>query len=183
MQNFIKFAVESNVLKFGSFVTKAGRDTPYFFNAGLFNDGTKLMRLGEFYAAKIKESGIEFDVLYGAAYKGIPLVSAVSIALARLGVNKEITYNRKEIKGHGEGGILVGAEIKDKNVLIVDDVISSGLAVRDKMASEEISDFGIKVLSLATLDDLVKATKTPELDQYRDAIENYKARYGSGGEF
>jgi orotate phosphoribosyltransferase len=132
-QDFVRFSVESGVLRFGSFRTKAGRDSPYFFNAGLFDDGTKLGRLAQFYAQRILASGIEFDMLFGPAYKGIPLAAAVAIELARLGRNVPYAYNRKEAKDHGEGGVLVGAPVQGR-VLIVDDVMSAGTAARESIA-------------------------------------------------
>ncbi|WP_084824947.1 orotate phosphoribosyltransferase [Lampropedia cohaerens] len=132
-QAFVAFALESGVLRFGEFVTKAGRLSPYFFNAGLFNDGAKLLRLARFYANAIVRSGIAFDMVFGPAYKGIVLASAVAMELARLGHNVPFAYNRKEAKDHGEGGLLVGAPLKGR-VLIVDDVISAGTAVREAMA-------------------------------------------------
>jgi orotate phosphoribosyltransferase len=132
-QAFVQFSVESGVLRFGEFKTKAGRLSPYFFNAGLFDDGGKLGRLAEFYAQRILASGIEFDMIFGPAYKGIPLAAAVAIELARLGHNKPFAYNRKEAKDHGEGGTLVGAPLKGR-VLIVDDVMSAGTAARESIA-------------------------------------------------
>ena len=132
-QAFVQFSVESGVLRFGEFKTKAGRMSPYFFNAGLFDDGSKLCRLAEFYAKRILASGVEFDMIFGPAYKGIPLAAAVDIELARLGHNKPFAYNRKEAKDHGEGGTLVGAPLKGK-VLIVDDVMSAGSAARESIA-------------------------------------------------
>ena len=132
-QDFVQFAIESGVLRFGEFKTKAGRMSPYFFNAGLFDDGAKLGRLAQFYARALLASGIEFDVLFGPAYKGIPLGAAVAVELARLGVNKPFAYNRKEAKDHGEGGVLVGAKLQGR-VLIVDDVMSAGTAVRESIA-------------------------------------------------
>jgi orotate phosphoribosyltransferase len=129
----VQFAVESGVLRFGEFKTKAGRLSPYFFNAGLFDDGAKLGRLAQFYAQRILSSGIEFDMLFGPAYKGIPLAAAVAIELARLGRNVPYAYNRKEAKDHGEGGTLVGAPVKGR-VLIVDDVMSAGTAARESIA-------------------------------------------------
>jgi orotate phosphoribosyltransferase len=130
---FVRFAIEAGVLRFGEFKTKAGRISPYFFNAGLFDDGAKLGRLAQFYAQALIASGIEFDVIFGPAYKGIPLGAAVAVELARLGVNKPFAYNRKEAKDHGEGGALVGAPLRGR-VLIVDDVISAGTAVRESIA-------------------------------------------------
>ena len=132
-QDFVEFAVRSGVLRFGEFKTKAGRLSPYFFNAGLFDDGEKLGRLAQFYARRILDSGIEFDMLFGPAYKGIPLAAAVAIELARMGRNVPYAYNRKEAKDHGEGGTLVGAPVRGK-VLIVDDVMSAGTAARESIA-------------------------------------------------
>jgi len=131
-REFVHFAVRCGVLRFGEFKTKAGRLSPYFFNAGLFNDGDKLGRLGEFYARRLLDSGLAFDMLYGPAYKGITLASAVAVALARLGRNVPFAYNRKEAKDHGEGGVLVGAPVAGR-VLIVDDVISAGTSVRESI--------------------------------------------------
>jgi orotate phosphoribosyltransferase len=132
-QDFVQFSVESGVLRFGEFKTKAGRMSPYFFNAGLFDDGAKLGRLAQFYARALLQSGIEFDMLFGPAYKGIPLGAAVAVELARLGRNVPFAYNRKEAKDHGEGGHLVGAPLKGR-VLIVDDVMSAGTAARESIA-------------------------------------------------
>lgn len=136
-QEFVQFAVESGVLRFGEFKTKAGRMSPYFFNAGLFDDGAKLGRLAQFYArhllAEEQRTGLTFDMIFGPAYKGIPLAAAVAIELARLGRNLPFAYNRKEAKAHGEGGSLVGAKLKGR-VLIVDDVMSAGTAVRESIA-------------------------------------------------
>jgi orotate phosphoribosyltransferase len=132
-REFVQFAIDSGVLRFGEFKTKAGRLSPYFFNAGLFDDGAKLSRLAQFYARALLASGLEFDVIFGPAYKGIPLGAAVAVELARLGVNKPFAYNRKEAKDHGEGGVLVGAPLKGR-VLIVDDVISAGTAIRESIA-------------------------------------------------
>jgi len=131
-RDFVHFAVRCGVLRFGEFKTKAGRLSPYFFNAGLFNDGEKLGRLGEFYARRLLESGLAFDMLFGPAYKGITLASAVAVELARLGRNVPFAYNRKEAKDHGEGGVLVGAPVAGR-VLIVDDVISAGTSVRESI--------------------------------------------------
>ena len=132
-QAFVRFSVEAGVLRFGEFKTKAGRLSPYFFNAGLFDDGAKLGRLAEFYARRLVASGVEFDMLFGPAYKGITLAAAVSIELARLGRNVPYAYNRKEAKDHGEGGTLVGAPVRGR-VLIIDDVISAGTSVRESVA-------------------------------------------------
>jgi orotate phosphoribosyltransferase len=132
-QDFVQFAVDCGVLRFGEFKTKAGRMSPYFFNAGLFDDGAKLGRLAQFYAQRLLASGIEFDMIFGPAYKGIPLGAALAVELARLGRNVPFAYNRKEVKDHGEGGTLVGAPLKGR-VLIVDDVMSAGTAARESIA-------------------------------------------------
>ncbi len=132
-QEFVQFSLDCGVLKFGEFKTKAGRLSPYFFNAGLFDDGAKLGKLASFYAQRLMQSGIEFDMIFGPAYKGIPLGAAVAIELARLGKNVPFAYNRKEAKDHGEGGSLVGAPLKGR-VLIVDDVMSAGTAARESIA-------------------------------------------------
>jgi orotate phosphoribosyltransferase len=129
----VRFSVAAGVLRFGEFRTKAGRLSPYFFNSGLFDDGVKLMRLGEFYARRLAASGLAFDMLFGPAYKGIALAAAVAIELARLGHNVPFAYNRKEAKDHGEGGTLVGAKLAGR-VLIIDDVISAGTSVRESIA-------------------------------------------------
>lgn len=131
--DFVRFAVASDVLQFGSFVTKAGRTSPYFFNAGLFDSGAKLQRLAQFYAHAIINSRLSFDMLFGPAYKGIPLAAAIAVELARQGRDYPFAYNRKEKKDHGEGGTLVGAPLQGR-VLIVDDVMSAGTAVRQSIA-------------------------------------------------
>jgi orotate phosphoribosyltransferase len=156
-QDFVRFSVESGVLRFGSFRTKAGRDSPYFFNAGLFDDGAKLGRLAQFYAQRILASGIEFDMLFGPAYKGIPLAAAVAIELARLGRNVPYAYNRKEAKDHGEGGVLVGAPVQGR-VLIVDDVMSAGTAARESIAIIQAAGAKPHAVALA-LDRQEKATE------------------------
>ena len=130
---FVQFAVDAGVLRFGEFRTKAGRLSPYFFNAGGFDDGAKLGRLASFYARRLMACGLAFDMLFGPAYKGITLASAVAVELARLGHNKPFAYNRKEAKAHGEGGSLVGAELAGR-VLVIDDVISAGTSVRESIA-------------------------------------------------
>ena len=132
-QEFVQFSLDCGVLRFGEFKTKAGRMSPYFFNAGLFDDGAKLGRLAGFYAKRLVDSGIEFDMIFGPAYKGIPLGAAVAIELARLGRNAPFAYNRKEAKDHGEGGSLVGAPLEGR-VLIIDDVMSAGTAARESIA-------------------------------------------------
>ena len=130
--NFIRFALEAKVLSFGEFKTKAGRLSPYFFNAGGFDDGARLGALGQYYAKALQESQLQFDMLYGPAYKGITLAAATAIALADHGMNVPYAYNRKEAKDHGEGGVLVGAPVKGR-VVIVDDVISAGTSVRESV--------------------------------------------------
>ena len=132
-QDFVQFAVEAGVLRFGEFKTKAGRLSPYFFNAGLFDDGAKLSRLAGFYARSLVDSGLHFDMIFGPAYKGIALAAAVAVALAQQGRNVPFAYNRKEAKDHGEGGSLVGAPLRGR-VLIIDDVISAGTSVRESIA-------------------------------------------------
>jgi len=131
-QQFIAFSVAAGVLRFGQFVTKAGRTTPYFFNAGLFNDGASLGRLADFYARTLLDAGLEFDMLFGPAYKGITLASATAVALANQGRNAPFAFNRKEAKDHGEGGSVVGAPLGGR-VVIVDDVISAGTSVRESV--------------------------------------------------
>lgn len=132
-QEFVEFALGAGVLRFGEFRTKAGRLSPYFFNAGLFDDGAKLGRLAGFYARRLVASGLAFDMIFGPAYKGITLAAAVAIELARMGRNVPFAYNRKEAKDHGEGGTLVGAPVAGR-VLIIDDVISAGTSVRESIA-------------------------------------------------
>ena len=131
-QRFVKFAVEAGVLRFGEFRTKAGRLSPYFFNSALFDDGAKLMRLAEFYAGRLLQAGLAFDMLYGPAYKGITLASATAVELARLGRSVPFAHNRKEAKAHGEGGLLVGAPLVGR-VVIVDDVITDGASKRESV--------------------------------------------------
>jgi orotate phosphoribosyltransferase len=156
-REFVQFAIESGVLRFGEFRTKAGRMSPYFFNAGLFDDGAKLGRLAQFYARALVASGLEFDLIFGPAYKGIPLGAAVAVELARLGVNKPFAYNRKEAKDHGEGGMLVGAPLVGR-VLIVDDVISAGTAVRESIALIKAAGATPHAVAIA-LDRQEKATE------------------------
>ena len=156
-QDFVEFAVRSGVLRFGEFKTKAGRLSPYFFNAGLFDDGEKLGRLAQFYAQRILASGVEFDMLFGPAYKGIPLAAAVAIELARLGRNVPYAYNRKEAKDHGEGGTLVGAPVRGR-VLIVDDVMSAGTAARESIAVIQAAGATPHAVAIA-LDRQEKATE------------------------
>jgi orotate phosphoribosyltransferase len=204
---FLKFAIDSKVLCFGEFKTKAGRLSPYFFNAGLFNDGEKLKKLGEFYAKAILDSGIEFDVLFGPAYKGIPLATSIVIALAGMDRNVPFAFNRKEAKDHGEGGSVVGAALKGR-VLIVDDVISAGTSVREsvelirsngaqpagvvialdrmergqgeKSAVQEVREqYGLPVKAVATLEDLIRYLKAdPEWGGRLEAVSRYREQYG-----
>ncbi|MDO8767569.1 MAG: orotate phosphoribosyltransferase [Burkholderiaceae bacterium] len=156
-QEFVKFALDCGVLGFGEFKTKAGRMSPYFFNAGLFDDGAKLGRLAEFYAKSLLASGIEFDMIFGPAYKGIPLGAAVAVELARQGRNVPFAYNRKEAKDHGEGGTLVGAPLKGR-VLIVDDVMSAGTATRESIALIKAAGATPAAVAIA-LDRQEKATE------------------------
>ena len=155
--DFVQFAVQSGVLRFGEFKTKAGRLSPYFFNAGLFDDGAKLGRLAQFYAQRIIASGMEFDMLFGPAYKGIPLAAAVAIELARLGRNMPYAYNRKEAKDHGEGGSLVGAPVQGR-VLIIDDVMSAGTAAKESIAIIKAAGATPHAVAIA-LDRQEKATE------------------------
>ncbi len=165
-QEFVAFCVASGALRFGQFKTKAGRMSPYFFNAGLFDDGAKLGRLAQFYAQALVDSGIEFDMIFGPAYKGIPLGAAVSIELARLGRNVPFAYNRKEAKDHGEGGTLVGAPLQGR-VLIVDDVMSAGTAARESIALIRAAGATPHAVAIA-LDRQEKATEVGPDGQVRD---------------
>jgi orotate phosphoribosyltransferase len=206
-QDFIRFAVQQNVLRFGEFQTKAGRLSPYFFNAGLFNDGASLRNLSQFYAQAILASGLSFDMLFGPAYKGITLAAGAAIALAEQGRNVPFCYNRKEAKDHGEGGMTVGAPLQGR-VLIVDDVISAGTSVRESIeliraagaepcgvaialdrmergqselsAVQEVQrNFGIPVVSIATLDDLLGYLQgEAALVQNLAAVQSYRNHYG-----
>lgn len=206
-QEFIGFAIRRNVLCFGEFKTKAGRMSPYFFNAGLFNDGDSLRKLGQFYAKAIRAAQIPFDMLFGPAYKGIPLVSAIAIALAETGDNHPFCFNRKEAKDHGEGGNTVGAPLAGR-VLIVDDVISAGVSVRESVnlirtsgaapcgviialdrmergsgelsAVQEVGQaYGIPVFSIVNLDDIMNYLQNRnDLAHNLRAVESYRAQYG-----
>ena len=206
-QQFIQFSIQKQVLCFGEFKTKAGRLSPYFFNAGLFNDGDSLLKLGEFYAQAILQSGVQFDMLFGPAYKGITLAASIAIALARQSRNVPYAFNRKEAKDHGEGGNTVGAKLQGK-VLIIDDVISAGTSVRESIeliraagatpcgvvialdrmergqgelsAVQEVNrDYGLPVISIAALDDLLGYLQgQAELVQNLRAVESYRDRYG-----
>jgi orotate phosphoribosyltransferase len=174
-QEFVQFAVECGVLRFGEFKTKAGRMSPYFFNAGLFDDGDRLRRLAEFYAQRLIESGIEFDMVFGPAYKGIPLGAALVVELARRGRNVPFAYNRKESKDHGEGGVLVGAPLKGR-VLIVDDVISAGTAARESIAVIEAAGAKPHAMVIA-LDRQEKATENGQ-DVPFSAIQYVREKLG-----
>lgn len=165
-RDFVAFAIEAGVLRFGEFTTKAGRASPYFFNAGLFDDGAKLGRLAAFYAARLQASGLGFDLIFGPAYKGIPLAAALAVELARQGRALPYAYNRKEAKDHGEGGTLVGAKVAGR-VLIIDDVISAGTSVRESVAM--IRAAGAEPCGVAiALDRQERATETTQ-DGVRDA--------------
>ena len=207
-QEFLAFCLAREVLRFGEFVTKAGRKSPYFFNAGLFNDGESLRRLGRFYAEALKTSGVACDGLFGPAYKGITLAAATAIALAENGQNLPYSFNRKEAKDHGEGGSLVGAPLRGR-IVIVDDVITAGTSVRESVtlirahgavpagvlialdrmergqgersAVREVRDeFGIPVVAIATLDDVMAfIASKPELARYAGDIAVYRAKYGA----
>ncbi len=174
-QEFVEFAVAAGVLRFGEFKTKAGRLSPYFFNAGLFDDGAKLGRLAQFYARRILASGVEFDMLFGPAYKGIPLAAAVAIELAREGRNVPYAYNRKEAKDHGEGGTLVGAPVRGR-VLIVDDVMSAGTAARESIALIEAAGAKPHAVAIA-LDRQEKATEGGK-DVAWSAVQYVRERLG-----
>jgi orotate phosphoribosyltransferase len=174
-QDFVRFAVESGVLRFGEFKTKAGRLSPYFFNAGLFDDGSKLGRLAEFYAKALLASGIEFDMVFGPAYKGIPLAATVAVELARLGRNVPFAYNRKEAKDHGEGGTLVGAPLKGR-VLIIDDVMSAGTAARESIAIIRAAGATPHAVAIA-LDRQEKATENGQ-DVDHSAVQYVRGQLG-----
>lgn len=205
---FIEFALSRQVLKFGSFTLKSGRTSPYFFNAGLFNTGGDLAKLGRFYAAAVQDSGIEFDVLFGPAYKGIPIATTTAVALYDHH-QRDVPYcfNRKEAKTHGEGGNLVGSPLQGK-IMLVDDVITAGTAIRESMqiiqaqgaelagvlialdrqergqgelsAIQEVErDFGTQVVSIIGLNDLINYLQgKPELAAHLDAVTAYRAQYG-----
>lgn len=210
-QDFIRFAVRQKVLRFGEFQTKAGRLSPYFFNAGLFNDGDSLRNLSQFYAQAIQASQIPFEMLFGPAYKGIPLAAGTAIALAEQGRNVPYCYNRKEAKDHGEGGITVGAKLQGR-VLIIDDVISAGTSVRESIeliraegatpcavvialdrmerglgalsAVQEVREsYGIPVIAIATLTDLLDyLLGEPEMTENLSAVQAYRDLFGVGNE-
>ena len=173
--NFIQFALEANVLSFGEFKTKAGRLSPYFFNAGGFNDGARLSALGRYYAKALQESGIQYDMLYGPAYKGITLAAATAIALADADRNVPYAYNRKEVKDHGEGGSLVGAPVKGR-VVIIDDVISAGTSVRESV--KLIRDAGAEPAAvLIALDRMEKSGTAIEIGD-KSAVQAVEQEFG-----
>ncbi|MBR9869178.1 orotate phosphoribosyltransferase [uncultured Amphritea sp.] len=207
-REFIEFAIDKEVLRFGEFTLKSGRTSPYFFNAGLFNSGAALARLGKCYAAAIQQSGIEYDVILGPAYKGIPLAAATCVALAtEFGEDVPYVFNRKEAKTHGEGGNLVGAPLEGR-VLIIDDVITAGTAIREVMdiidkagatpagtvialnrqergkgelsAIQEVErDYNMPVASIVSLNDLLEyLAEKGGMDAQIDAIQAYRAQYG-----
>ncbi len=174
-QSFIRFAVEAGVLSFGEFVTKAGRTSPYFFNAGKFADGALLGQVAQFYAKTLLDSGVEFDMLFGPAYKGITLASATAVALAGLGRNVAFAYNRKEAKDHGEGGSLVGAKLQGR-VVIVDDVISAGTSVRESV--ELIRAAGATPAAVLILMDRMERSGNAVDIGERSAVQDVQAQYG-----
>jgi orotate phosphoribosyltransferase len=206
-RDFIEFACERGVLRFGEFTTKAGRQSPYFFNAGLFNDGDAMLQLCDFYARAIIASGVEFDVLFGPAYKGIPLAAGTAMMLAKHGHNTPFAYNRKEAKDHGEGGTLVGASLQGR-VLVIDDVISAGTSVRESVelirtagatltgvvialdrqekgqgtlsAVQEVErNYNIPVVAVATLADLIAFLgDNSDLQRNLSAVSAYRQQYG-----
>ena len=207
-RDFIEFALSRNVLKFGEFTLKSGRRSPYFFNAGLFNTGADLARLGEFYAAAIQASAVDFDVVFGPAYKGIPIGTSVSVALFnRYGIDKPVCFNRKEVKDHGEGGNLIGSPLQGK-ILLVDDVITAGTAIRESMelisankaelaavlialnrkergkgklsAIQEVErDYQCQVLSIIDLDDLMQfIEQDPRYSSHLPEMRAYRAEFG-----
>ena len=207
-RDFIEFALSRNVLKFGEFTLKSGRKSPYFFNAGLFNTGADLARLGEFYAAAIQASAVDFDVVFFFFFKGIPIGTSVSVALFnRYGIDKPVCFNRKEVKDHGEGGNLIGSPLQGK-ILLVDDVITAGTAIRESMelisankaelaavlialnrkergkgelsAIQEVErDYQCQVLSIIDLDDLMQfIEQDPRYSSYLPEMRAYRAEFG-----
>jgi orotate phosphoribosyltransferase len=206
-REFVEFAIRAGVLRFGEFKTKAGRLSPYFFNAGLFSDGERLGELGKYYARAALASGIGFDILFGPAYKGITLASATAVALAGLGHNVPFCFNRKEAKDHGEGGNIVGGPLQGR-VLIIDDVITDGASKREAIdliraagatpagvlialdrqergagelsATQEVSrEYGLPVTAIATLADILATLRAaPERRTEVERIEKYREQYG-----
>ena len=208
-QEFFRFATAHQALLFGEFVTKAGRKSPYFFNAGMFNTGAALVELCEFYVKALAAAGIDFDLIFGSAYKGIPLAAGVAMTLARAGRDVPFSFNRKEVKDHGEGGVVVGAPLHGR-VLIIDDVISAGTSVRESVALirrqnaqpcavaiavdrmergtaatsavQEVEQmYAIPVIAIATLDDLIAfVASDARYAAHLDAVLAYRDRYGIG---
>jgi orotate phosphoribosyltransferase len=176
-QDFVHFAVQAGVLRFGAFTTKAGRVSPYFFNAGSFDDGAKLGRLAEFYARRLLASGADFDMLFGPAYKGIPLAAAVAVELARRGHNKPFAFNRKEAKDHGEGGMLVGAPVAGR-VMVIDDVISAGTSVRESI--QMISAAGARVSGVVIALDRQERASQGGQDSPLSAVQYVQQTLGLG---
>ncbi|MBY4896676.1 orotate phosphoribosyltransferase [Cupriavidus sp. AU9028] len=174
-QTFIRFALDAGVLSFGEFITKAGRKSPYFFNAGLFNEGATLGQVAQFYAKTLLGSGVEFDMLFGPAYKGITLASATAVALAGMGRNVGFAYNRKEAKDHGEGGTLVGAKLRGK-VVIVDDVISAGTSVRESM--QMIRAAGAEPAAVLIALDRMEKSGTAEQIGTHSAVQDVQREFG-----
>lgn len=206
-RDFIEFAIHRDVLRFGEFTLKSGRTSPYFFNAGLFNSGNDLLRLSDAYAAALTRSGLDYDMIFGPAYKGIPLATATAMSLASKGDNRPWAFNRKEAKDHGEGGNIVGAPLQGK-VLIIDDVITAGTAIRESMAIIEAAGarpagvlialdrqergqgdlsaiqeveqtYDIPVISIIRLEQILEYLQSnPELASHGNAIAAYRDRYG-----
>ena len=208
-RRFLDLALKAQVLRFGAFTLKSGRDSPYFFNAGRFDSGAALATLADCYADALAAHGLGFDMLFGPAYKGIPLATALALALARRGVDVPVAFNRKEAKDHGEGGTLIGAPLKGR-VLIVDDVITAGTAIREALAiirgagadaagvvlaldrqergqvgarsavQEVEAEFGLPVVAVAGLEDLLAyADERPDLAEHKPALLAYRSRYGA----
>ncbi|MEB8680931.1 orotate phosphoribosyltransferase [Cronobacter malonaticus] len=207
-RQFIEFALNKQVLKFGEFTLKSGRQSPYFFNAGLFNTGRDLALLGRFYAEALVDSGVDFDLLFGPAYKGIPIATTTAVALSEHH-ERDLPYcfNRKEAKDHGEGGNLVGSPLQGR-VMLVDDVITAGTAIRESMeiiqangatlagvmisldrqergrgelsAIQEVErDYGCQVIAIITLNDLIAyLAEKPEMANHLAAVEEYRQQYG-----
>jgi orotate phosphoribosyltransferase len=207
-QQFLQLAISKQVLRFGEFTLKSGRLSPYFFNAGLFDDGQSMLSVSQCYAQTILNSGLAFDMLFGPAYKGIPLATGAALALAQHGRNVPLAFNRKEAKSHGEGGTLIGAPLRGR-VLIIDDVITAGTAIRESIniiqehgaevagivialdrqekgnesalsASQEIlQQHGVQVLSIVGLNDLLEYSEHDiALAQHRQALQNYRSQFG-----
>ena len=174
-REFVEFALGAGVLRFGEFKTKAGRHSPYFFNSGLFDDGAKLGRLGEFYARRLLASGLRFDMLYGPAYKGITLAATTAVALARLGRNVPFAHNRKEAKDHGEGGLIVGAPLKGR-VVIIDDVITDGASKRE--AVDMIRGAGAEPAAVLIAMDRMERVGTDDALSSDSAVEAFERAFG-----